>query len=121
MLSLYLIQILDARHATPPVIWHFCESDPGPSGPSGGSVVRSLILQLLKLDQSLLRYVSGPSVSLDELFSDRNFQTQRAILEDMVRHTSHSVVDCVLDVLDERESKSLEICLERLRGLLPLS
>jgi hypothetical protein len=119
MLSLHLIKLLETRHAQIPVIWHFCESGPGSSVTNGGIVLRSLILQLLKLDGDLFQYIPEPTVSYSELFSDGYFQTQWVIFENMARHQSHTRINCILDGLNECESNSLEILLEKLRTLFP--
>jgi hypothetical protein len=119
MLSLHLIKLLETRHTPIPVIWHFCESGPGSSGTNGGIVLRSLILQLLKLDGDLFQYIPEPTVSYSELFGDGYFQTQWVIFENMARHQSHTRINCILGGLDECESDSLGMLLEKLRILFP--
>jgi hypothetical protein len=119
MLSLHLTKVLETRYASNPVIWHFCESGRGPNATNSGTILRSLILQLLKLNGYLFQYMPKPTVSYTELFGDGYFQTQWVIFEKMARHQSHTRINCILDGLDECEPDSLGILLEKLRTLFP--
>lgn len=121
MLALHLISTLETRHAEDPVIWHFCEAVSGSAAATAGKLVRSLILQLVLKDESLIRFLLATKISHKFLFQEEYFETQWTVFEAMTRSNPFETVTCILDGLDECEASSFEAFMKRLVCLFPIT
>ncbi|RDL30694.1 uncharacterized protein BP5553_10039 [Venustampulla echinocandica] len=117
MLAIFLAKELE-RTANTMLLQYFCDNNDEKRN-TAVAIIRGLIFQLLQLQPKLFDYIL-PSFKIQQasLFTSTSFETLWRIFEAMVRDPVIGTMYCVLDGLDECDEDSLEVLLNKLKGLL---
>ncbi len=96
------------------LIYYFCDNREEKRN-TAVAILRGLIFQLLRQEESLYRHILPVFQTQDERsFTSASFETLWRIFESMVRDPCIELIYCVLDGLDECEEPGLEMLVEKI-------